>query len=106
MSVSDYVEEQLMRIGATPEYTGYKYLVQGIIMSMQDESLLNWVTTGMYPAIPTLMAFMSIVTSSAVIGSGVSLSAIMIEGVPAHNVSVNTASRQVVRSIVVGRRQI
>ena len=51
MSVSDYVEEQLMRIGATPEYTGYKYLVQGIIMSMQDESLLNRVTTGMYPAI-------------------------------------------------------
>lgn len=51
MSVSDYVEEQLMRIGATPEYTGYKYLVQGIIMSMQDESMLNRVTTGMYPAI-------------------------------------------------------
>ena len=51
MSVADYVEEQLMRIGATPEYTGYKYLVQGIIMSMQDESLLNRVTTGMYPAI-------------------------------------------------------
>ena len=51
MSVSDYVEEQLMRIGATPEYTGYKYIVQGIIMAMQDESLLNRVTTGMYPAI-------------------------------------------------------
>ena len=51
MSVSDYVEEQLMRIGATPEYTGYKYLVQGIIMSMQDESMLNRVTTGLYPAI-------------------------------------------------------
>ena len=51
MAVSDYVEEQLMRIGATPEYTGYKYLVQGIIMSMQDESMLNRVTTGLYPAI-------------------------------------------------------
>lgn len=51
MPISDYVEEQLMRIGATPEYTGYKYLVQGIIMTMQDESLLNRVTTGLYPAI-------------------------------------------------------
>jgi len=51
MSISDYVEEQLMCIGATPEYTGYKYLVQGIIMTMQDESLLNRVTTGLYPAI-------------------------------------------------------
>lgn len=51
MPISDYVEEQLMRIGATPEYTGYKYLVQGLIMSMQDESLLNRVTTGLYPAI-------------------------------------------------------
>ncbi len=51
MSVSDYVEEQLMRMGATPEYTGYRYLVQGIIMSMQDESMLSKVTTGMYPAI-------------------------------------------------------
>ncbi len=51
MSVADYVEEQLMRIGATPEYTGYKYLVQGIIMSMQDENMLNRVTTIMYPAI-------------------------------------------------------
>ncbi|MDD6044837.1 MAG: sporulation initiation factor Spo0A C-terminal domain-containing protein [Clostridia bacterium] len=51
MSISDYVEERLIRIGATPEYTGHKYLVQGIIMSMQDESLLNRVTTGLYPAI-------------------------------------------------------
>jgi len=51
MSVSDFVEEQLMRLGATPEYTGYRYLVQGIIMAMQDESILNKVTTVMYPAI-------------------------------------------------------
>ena len=38
-------------IGATPEYTGYKYLVCAIVMSMQNEYLLNNVTTKMYPAI-------------------------------------------------------
>ncbi len=51
MSVSDFVEKQLMRVGATPEYTGYKYLLQGLMMSMEDESLLTRVTTGIYPAI-------------------------------------------------------
>ena len=28
-----------MEIGATPEYTGYKYLVCAIVMSMQNEYL-------------------------------------------------------------------
>ena len=40
-----------MEIGATPEYIGYKYLVCAIVMSMQNEYLLNNVTTKMYPAI-------------------------------------------------------
>lgn len=51
MKVSDFVEGKLMEIGATPEYTGYKYLVCAIVMSMQNEYLLNNVTTKMYPAI-------------------------------------------------------
>ena len=41
MKVSDFVEGKLMEIGATPEYTGYKYLVCAIVMSMQNEYLLN-----------------------------------------------------------------
>ena len=45
MKVSDFVEGKLMEIGATPEYTGYKYLVCAIVMSMQNEYLLNNVTT-------------------------------------------------------------
>ena len=49
MKVSDFVEGKLMEIGATPEYTGYKYLVCAIVMSMQNEYLLNNVTTKMYP---------------------------------------------------------
>lgn len=40
MKVSDFVEGKLMEIGATPEYTGYKYLVCAIVMSMQNEYLL------------------------------------------------------------------
>ena len=34
MKVSDFVEGKLMEIGATPEYTGYKYLVCAIVMSI------------------------------------------------------------------------
>ena len=48
MKVSDFVEGKLMEIGATPEYTGYKYLVCAIVMSMQNEYLLNNVTTKVY----------------------------------------------------------
>ena len=50
-AISDFIEENLIRIGATPEYTGYKYLLHGLMMAMQDDSILNKVTTVMYPAI-------------------------------------------------------
>lgn len=51
MKVSDFVEGKLLEIGATPEYTGYKYLVCALVMSMQNERLLNNVTNELYPAI-------------------------------------------------------
>ncbi len=51
MKASDFVEGKLMELGATPEYTGYKYLVCAIVASMQNGHLLNNVTTKLYPEI-------------------------------------------------------
>ena len=51
MTLSDYTEGKLIELGATPEYTGYKYLLNALMMTMQDESMLSRVTTGLYPAI-------------------------------------------------------
>jgi len=51
LTLSDYAEGKLIELGATPEYTGYKYLLNALMMTMQDESMLSRVTTGLYPAI-------------------------------------------------------
>lgn len=51
MLLSDYVEERLIELGATPEYKGYRYLLYAIMLAMEDETVLNRVTTGLYPAI-------------------------------------------------------
>lgn len=51
MTLSNYVERRMMHVGATPEYTGYTYLISAIIMTMHDPSMLTHVTTELYPKI-------------------------------------------------------
>lgn len=51
MTLSDYAEGKLIELGATPEYTGYKYLLNALMITMQDESMLSRITTGLYPTI-------------------------------------------------------
>jgi len=51
MSLPDFLEDRLISLGATPEYTGYKYLTSALGMTMRDDSLLTKVTTVLYPSI-------------------------------------------------------
>lgn len=48
ISLSDFIETELLRIGATPDYVGYRYLVMGIVKCIKDENLLYAITTRLY----------------------------------------------------------
>ena len=43
------VKELLLKLGATPNYTGFHYLVKAILMCVEEEFLLLSVTKTLYP---------------------------------------------------------
>jgi two-component system response regulator (stage 0 sporulation protein A) len=51
LSLSDFIETELLRFGATPEYVGYRYLVTAILKCIDDEKLLYAITTRLYKEI-------------------------------------------------------
>ena len=51
MGRSEYVENRLLRIGATPEYVGYPYLVDSILIVWDRPEAGRNVTTQVYPAV-------------------------------------------------------
>lgn len=51
MERSVYVETWLLRVGATPEYVGYPYLVDSIVMVWEKPEAGRNVTTQVYPAV-------------------------------------------------------
>ncbi|MCE5235737.1 MAG: sporulation initiation factor Spo0A C-terminal domain-containing protein [Clostridiaceae bacterium] len=51
LSLSDFVETELLKLGATPDYVGYRYLVTAILKCIRDESLLYAITTRLYKEI-------------------------------------------------------
>ncbi|MDR0841221.1 MAG: sporulation initiation factor Spo0A C-terminal domain-containing protein [Christensenellaceae bacterium] len=51
MERSDFVELKLLGVGATPEYTGYQYLVRAVLLAMEDPNAVNNMTTQLYPEI-------------------------------------------------------
>ena len=50
-NLSNLVETELLELGITPDYRGYRYLVTAIQMAMQDEEIIYNVTTKLYVAI-------------------------------------------------------
>src|SRR5699024_9927181 len=51
MERSEYVENRLLRIGATPEYVGYPYLLDSILLVWDKPEAGRNITTQVYPAI-------------------------------------------------------
>ncbi|MEA5059091.1 MAG: sporulation initiation factor Spo0A C-terminal domain-containing protein [Candidatus Pelethousia sp.] len=51
MGRSDYVETRLLRVGATPEYVGYPYLVDSILIVWEKPEAGRNITTQVYPLI-------------------------------------------------------
>lgn len=51
MERSEYVENRLLRIGATPEYVGYPYLLDSILLVWDKPEAGRNITTQGYPAI-------------------------------------------------------
>ena len=51
MEKSEYVENRLLRIGATPEYVGYPYLVDSILLVWEQPEAGRNITTKVYPVI-------------------------------------------------------
>ena len=51
MGRSEYVETRLLRIGATPEYVGYPYLVDSILAVWERPEAGRNVTTQVYPLV-------------------------------------------------------
>lgn len=50
MERSEYVENRLLRIGATPEYVGYPYLLDSILLVWDKPEAGRNITTQVYPA--------------------------------------------------------
>ncbi len=51
MNREDFIETKLMDSGASPDYAGYKYLVKALSMGMENTSVLDKVTTILYPTV-------------------------------------------------------
>lgn len=51
MGRSEYVETRLLRVGATPEYVGYPYLVDSILIVWENPEAGRNVTTQVYPQV-------------------------------------------------------
>lgn len=51
MGRSEYVETKLLRVGATPEYVGYPYLVESILIVWDRPEAGRNITTQVYPLI-------------------------------------------------------
>ncbi len=51
LSLSDFIETELLKYGATPDYVGYRYLVTAILKCIDDEMLLYAITTRLYKEI-------------------------------------------------------
>lgn len=50
MERSEYVENRLLRIGATPEYVGYPYLLDSILLVWDKPEAGRNITTQVYPS--------------------------------------------------------
>lgn len=51
MDAEDHVREVLLDIGVPDNLIGHGYLVDGIMMAIEDPTLLNKITSSLYPAI-------------------------------------------------------
>ena len=51
MNKEDFIETRLMDSGASPDYAGYHYLVKALSMGMENVSVLDKVTTILYPTV-------------------------------------------------------
>ena len=47
----DFLENELLKLGITPDYIGYDYLASALVMTIDDDSLLKATTTRLYPTI-------------------------------------------------------
>lgn len=48
ISQLDFIETELLKLGATPDYVGYRYLLTAILKCIRDESFLYAITTRLY----------------------------------------------------------
>ncbi len=51
LSLSDFIETELLKLGVTPDYVGYRYTVAAILKCIQNEELLYAITTKLYKEI-------------------------------------------------------
>ncbi len=51
LSWTEYVETRILRVGATPEYVGYPYLVDSLLMVWENPEAGQNVTIRVYPVI-------------------------------------------------------
>lgn len=51
LSLSDFIETELLKLGITPEYVGYRYTATAILKCIQNEELLYAITTKLYKEI-------------------------------------------------------
>lgn len=48
------IAKQLMALGISPHYVGYRYLLAALEYTIDDNSLLNQITTSLYPAVAAM----------------------------------------------------